>query len=467
MKKALALSLSIIMSMSMLCACSEDDDSSKKDKDSSAGSGNSSMVLRPLTPDSDDDSKKDDSSEDDSSKPQSDINHSVSIAGHDISFGDTLSADSSKWEKLDATLQEDKIAFEGYTSANGIGMTISCYLKGDRSYYIYDIEGKKLTIFNKRESNEVYVLDDINKTYALFPEGEEFPDLGEKDILEHYQSMPEYGDFVEAVEITIDGESLVAECFELEGEYLYFVFDEDYTKFVALLCDGEMIGEPGEMAVYVDYEDYSYEIPSDYEEIPYEEAHANYQELFSGISGEQPDEPDKPAASRYDELKAIINGKEYTYDQYLELSYDEYTYIFYTTDGEAEYYYADYPNGDTLSLLDSPEGVYLFDEEDETYMEDAGYLPTVKDLKEKAEKYFTGEFVEETEVTIEGEYYSADKVMVDGEYIFIAYDENDTFVAVLIEDEKDPDVLTTLPGSIEAEADEDFTEFPSWFTEKK
>ncbi len=467
MKKALALSLSIIMSMSMLCACSEDDDSSKKDKDSSAGSGNSSMVLRPLTPDSDDDSKKDDSSEDDSSKPQSDINHSVSIAGHDISFGDTLSADSSKWEKLDATLQEDKIAFEGYTSVEGIDMIISCYLKGDHSYYIYDIEGKKLTIFNKRESNEVYILDDINKTYALFPEGEEFPDLGEKDILEHYQSMPEYGDFVEAVEITIDGESLVAECFELEGEYLYFVFDEDYTKFVSLLCDGEMIGELGEMAVYVDYEDYSYEIPSDYEEIPYEEAHANYQELFSGISGEQPDEPDKPAASRYDELKAIINGKEYTYDQYLELSYDEYTYIFYTTDGEAEYYYADYPNGDTLSLLDSPEGVYLFDEEDETYMEDAGYLPTVKDLKEKAEKYFTGEFVEETEVTIEGEYYSADMVMVDGEYIFIAYDEDDTFVAVLIADEKDPDILTTLPGSIEAVADENFTEFPSWFTEKK
>lgn len=467
MKKALALSLSIIMSMSMLCACSEDDDSSKKDKDSSAGSGNSSMVLRPLTPDSDDDSKKDDSSEDDSSKPQSDINHSVSIAGHDISFGDTVAADSSKWEKLDATLQEDKIAFAGTTSANGIEMTISCFLSGDHSYYIYDIEGKELVIFNKRESNEVYVLDDINKTYALFPEGEEFPDLGEKAILEHYQSMPEYGDFVEAVEITIDGESLVAECFELEGEFLYFVFDEDYTKFVSLLCDGEMIGELGEMAVYVDYEDYSYEIPSDYEEIPYEEAHANYQELFSGISGEQPDEPEKPAASRYDELKAIINGKEYTYDQYLELSYDEYTYIFYTTDGEAEYYYADYPNGDTLSLLDSPEGVYLFDEEDETYMEDAGYLPTVKDLKEKAEKFFTGEFVEETEVTIEDEYYSADKVMVDGEYIFIAYDENDTFVAVLTEDEKDPDVLTTLPGSIEAVADEDFTEFPSWFTEKK
>ena len=97
----------------------------------------------------------------------------------------------------------------------------------------------------------------------------------------------------------------------------------------------------------------------------------------------------------------------------------------------------------------------------------AGYLPTVTDLKEKAEKYFTGDFVEETEVTIEGEYYSADMVMVDGEYIFIAYDEDDTFVAVLIEDEKDPDILTTLPGSIEAEADKDFTEFPSWFTEKK
>ena len=466
MKKAIALSLSIIMSMSMLCACSEDDDSSKKDKDSSAGSGNSSMVLRPLTPDSDDDSSK----KDDSSKPQSDINHSVSIAGHDISFGDTLSADSSKWEKFAEDLKEDKIAFACTTSVNGIEMIISCYLKGDHSYCIYDIEGKKLTIFNKRESNEVYVLDDINKTYALFPEGEKFPDLGEKEILEHYQTMPDYGEYIETVEITIDGEEYVAECFELEGEYLYLVYDEAYTKRISLLKGGEMIGEIGDIAFYVEYEDYSYEIPYDYEEIPYEEAHANYQELFANIRGEEPDEPDEPdepAASRYDELKAIINSKEYTYNQYLELSYDEYTYFFYTTDGEAEYYYADYPNGDILSLLDSPYGVYLFDVEDATYIEDAGYLPIVKDLKEKAEKYFTGEFVEDTVVTIDGEDYSADKVMLDGEYIFIAYDEADRFIAILIEDEKNPDVLTTLLGYIEAAADEDFTEIPNWFTEKK
>lgn len=470
MKKALALLLALAMSCTMLTACSED---SSSDKDSSsAPGGNTPKPVKPSisTTDSSEpdsstpDSSEPDSSVPDSSEPDSPVTHDVTLTGHSISFGDKVDSKGSVTISLfDTVKNNDKIAFESVDAANNV--TITCYVSGTSSYTVYSGNNTSVAIINQHDFNNTYFIDETNSTYYEFPGENDFSVLGELNVLKTYQEIPDLTNaYVETVEVVLDGENYCAEYFNLNGEEMYFIYDTSMTKILTIISENELANEIGASTIYASYVEPSYDIPSGYAETTLEGAQARFAEVFNM---EAPSVDPPATDSRYDDLKAIVESGNFGLAQYIELGTDIYAYTYFTTDGTSNYYYIEYPDETESSILETSDGIYLFDEEAETYTDGSSELPDVKKYIDEALAYFDGTFVEETEVTIEEDgVYSADEVKLsNGDIIYVVYGDDDAYKGVLIDD-SDSDSLVTLPGLVETTADTDYLEVPSWFTEK-
>ncbi len=236
MKKTLALLLALTMSMAMLTACSEDD--SSKDKDSSSKADSSSVVDASSADDSSvEDSSVEDSSVEDSSEPDSSVVDSSepdssvvdsedptstpdTPAVDGVEFGDTITTDERLFETLVADMAAGAMTMEMDIEQDGIAIYMYMTTDGTATYVDMNMMGMAITMLST--GTNTYYLDNTNKKYYEDPSNS-----GAENVMGDptEELMGDDMQYISTGSVTIDGVEYVAECYSIDGEEGYFVFD--------------------------------------------------------------------------------------------------------------------------------------------------------------------------------------------------------------------------------------------------